>query len=181
MISYCVDAETRAAAAAAAASKEHHLSNKNSSLSHTNNDLKNSFNQSGTYQYTLADVPRLAEYSASIYSSNKLEHDHYIKYYTHYYINEITKGQFNNLPTMSQLGETANSGAAVAQSAIQRKQNAQKQQLPNNSHAHTSNNISTSSVTVPQMPTPKGNDGKKYGKLNISYFKMNYVFSFILF
>ncbi|XP_055375070.1 RNA-binding protein 5-like [Condylostylus longicornis] len=75
-----------------------------------------------TYQYTLADVPRLAEYSASMYASSAAEKEHYIKYYTNYYIAEISKGQYGNLPTMHQLGETsANSGAAVALSAIQRK------------------------------------------------------------
>lgn len=62
----------------------------------------------------------------------------------------------NNLPTISQLGETANSGAAVAQSAIQRKQF--KKNVDNAV-------ASTSTAIVPiQIQTPKGDDGKKYRK-----------------
>lgn len=46
---------------------------------------------SSGYQYTIADVPRLAEYSASIYASNTLEQEHYLKYYTQYYVAQISK------------------------------------------------------------------------------------------
>ena len=85
-----------------------------------------------TYQYTLADVPRLAEYGAKLYATNAAEHEHYYRYYTQYYISEIEAGNFANLPTISQLGgETANSGAAVAQSAMQRKQQQQGRKRPN--------------------------------------------------
>lgn len=43
------------------------------------------------YQYTIADVPRLAEYSASLYASTALEQEQYLKYYTQYYIAQISK------------------------------------------------------------------------------------------
>lgn len=63
---------------------------------------------------------------------------------------QISQGITANLPSYSQFGENANNGAAVANAAIERKYKA-----------------STSSIlqTAPQIPTPKGNDGKKYRKL----------------
>lgn len=115
-----------------------------------------------TYQYTLNDVPRLAEYSANIYASNQAEHNHYYKYYTDYYVDQISKGNYSELPTMGQLGETANSGAAVALSAIQRKQKHYKSET----HAATS--------TVVQAP--KGNDGIKYGKFGMPFNKDLYLY-----
>lgn len=107
------------------------------------------YGAANTHQYTLADVPRLAEYSASVYASTAAEHDHYFKYYTDFYVAQITKGQYASLPTMSQIGETANSGAAVAMSAIQRKQ---KQYKP------------SGSSTQPAAKIPNGMDNKKYRK-----------------
>lgn len=53
---------------------------------------------------------------------------------------------------MSQIGETANSGAAVAMSAIQRKQ---KQQ----------NKANSSQAAVQPIQIPTGLDNKKYRKL----------------
>lgn len=124
-VSYCVDSE-------------------NKQISGTSNaDGASSSYASNNHQYTLADVPRLAEYSASVYASTTAEHDHYFKYYTDYYIAQITKGHYNNLPTMSQIGETANSGAAVALSAIQRKQKQYK---------------------AAAAAVPSGTDNKKYRK-----------------
>ncbi len=89
------------------------------------------------------------------YASNPAEHDHYYKYYTDYYVAQITNGHYNNLPTMSQIGETANSGAAVAMSAIQRKQ---KQQ----SKANTSQQ--SQPVVAQPLQIPTGLDNKKYRK-----------------
>ncbi|XP_037024190.1 RNA-binding protein 5-like isoform X3 [Bradysia coprophila] len=134
LVSYCVDSENKQINKSVA-----------SKPSHSDGPTVSSY--SNTHQYTLADVPRLAEYSASVYASNSAEHDHYYKYYTDYYIAQITNGHYNNLPTM---GETANSGAAVAMSAIQRKQ---KQQ----------NKVSSSQAPVTQpIQIPTGLDNKKY-------------------
>lgn len=91
------------------------------------------------------------------YASNPAEHDHYYKYYTDYYIAQITNGHYNNLPTMSQIGETANSGAAVAMSAIQRKQ---KQQ----------NKANSAQVAAQPIQIPTGLDNRKYGKSIIIMF-----------
>jgi len=106
-----------------------------------------------TAAYTLADVPRLAEYSASVYASNPLEHANYVQYYTDYYTTEISKNCRDRQVT------EANSGAAVALSAIQRKQRKVSQME------------TTVSVTEAKVAflargesAPKGNDGKKYGK-----------------
>ena len=147
-ISYCVDSENRAI------SKQ---SNSSKTSSSYNGDV-NQANYSNNYQYTLADVPRLAEYSASVYASNPTEHEHYMKFYTNYYMTQISQGSMANLPNMSALGENANSGAAVAQSALQRKM--QK----------TSNKIDTTPVmpatvaTMQVLEIPNGVDGKKYRK-----------------
>lgn len=48
-------------------------------------------NSANMYQYTLADVPRLAEYSASLYSTTPAERDSYIKFYTDYYTTQISQ------------------------------------------------------------------------------------------
>lgn len=101
------------------------------------------------HQYTLADVPRLAEYSAGVYAQTTAEHEYYYKYYTDYYVEQINNGQFSNLPTMNQIGDTANSGAAVALSAMQRKQQKQPQ-----------------NKTAPALPiqVPNGDGARKYRK-----------------
>lgn len=138
-ISYCVDVESR---------QLHGRSNGNKG-----HDGNYGGKGSSNYQYTLNDVPRLAEYSAGVYAQTKAEHDFYFKYYTDYYTEQINNGLFADLPTMSQIGGTANSGAAVALSAIQRKQ---KQQF---------NNKATVAPT-PASPTqiPNGDVTKKYRK-----------------
>lgn len=107
-------------------------------------------------QYTLSDVPRLAEYSASVYAKNAAEQDYYYKYYTDYYTEQINSGQYGNMPTMNQMGETANSGAAVALSAIQRKQQKQYEKL---SQATPAAAAATTAIQV-----PNGHDNRKYRK-----------------
>lgn len=152
LVSYCVDSENK------------HI-NKQSSSNGKNSHLDGSSYATNTHQYTLADVPRLAEYSASVYASTTAEHDHYFKYYTDFYVEQISKGQYANLPTMSQIGETANSGAAVALSAIQRKQKQYK-----NSSSASSSSITTAAIVQSTTPVqvPSGTDNKKYRKFNIS-------------
>lgn len=130
-----------------------------------------------TFQYTEADVPRLAEYSAKLYATNAAEHDHYLKYYTQYYLGEIASGHFTNLPTVSQLGgETANSGAAVAQSAMQRKMQQQHGKRSANNGRHSSemgsggggggagygNEGRRANPPTAPLQIPNGKDGKKY-------------------
>lgn len=140
IITYCVDSENRQMG-----SKQNNIHS-----SHHDGAQKQQSNQ-----YTLADVPGLAEYSASVYAKSPAEHDYYYKYYTDYYTEQINNGQFNSIPNMNQMGETANSGAAVALSAIQRKQ--QKQKL---------NAMKTfaqaPSIALDQIPN--GQDNKKYRK-----------------
>lgn len=130
--------------------------------------------QSNTNHYTLADVPRLAEYSASVYASNMAEHDHFYKYYTDYYINEINQGNFAGLPTINQIGGTANSGAAVALSAIQRQQKLQHRDFSVVAAAVESQASCSSSTTVPNQPLvlPNGRDNKKYRKYFLLVLRM---------
>lgn len=102
---------------------DHHHHHQHNEVGPSMPDSADMHSGGNTYQYTLADVPKLAEYGAKMYATNAAEHDHYYKYYSEYYRGEIEAGNFANLPLTSQLGaETANSGAAVAQSAMQRKQ-----------------------------------------------------------
>lgn len=42
---------------------------------------------------TLADVPRLAEYSANLYAKTSEEKQKYLEYYTQYYVKQITEGK----------------------------------------------------------------------------------------
>lgn len=149
IVTYCIDVENRQINRGGG--RNHHDSN------HKGNTLAG-------HQYTLADVPRLAEYSASVYAQTPSEHDYYHKYYMDYYKEQISKGMFANLPTMSQLGQTANSGAAVALSAIQRK-------LKKNFTQSTAETATTAAVTSPAVvqaapvQVPNGTDNKKYRKL----------------
>ncbi|XP_031618971.1 RNA-binding protein 5-like [Contarinia nasturtii] len=134
IITYCVDSDNR----------QIH-SRQNSGKSHLDSM------QSSKSQYTLADVPRLAEYSASVYAKNAAEQEHYYKYYTDYYTEQINSGQYSNIPTISQIGETANSGAAVALSAIQRKQHKQYEKISQ-----------AQSVAAAALQIPNGQDNRKY-------------------
>lgn len=63
----------------------------------------------------------------------------------------------NNFPTEAQMGETANSGAAVAQSALARKQGSKNKSDQTAAPAAT--------VVAPQpLQIPSGTDGKTYRK-----------------
>ncbi|XP_049533768.1 RNA-binding protein 5-B-like [Anopheles darlingi] len=128
--------------------------------------------------YTLADVPRLAEYSASMYASNTAEHAHYLQYYTDYYNSKLA----HTAPTVTvppavlagagsgiapRMSETANNGAAVAQSAIARKQAGGVSGNPNIRGAKDDRFAPVVASTVtnqpqPQLPVPNGLDGRKY-------------------
>ncbi len=82
LISYCVDSENR---------NRNKIQSQNKAQV-PNDTMQGSYGAAASnYQYTIADVPRLAEYSASVYASNPVEQDHYLKYYTQYYYAEIPK------------------------------------------------------------------------------------------
>ncbi|XP_023165529.2 RNA-binding protein 5-A-like isoform X2 [Drosophila hydei] len=124
--------------------------------------------------YTLADVPRLAEYSASLYASTPAEHAHYVQYYTDYYVAEIKKGggQFGGGET--QLTE-ANSGAAVALSAIQRKQKKMSSIETTATAAATAAAQAAAAVkatfAAQNVIAPRGNDGKTYPTPDVSRYQ----------
>lgn len=48
------------------------------------------YNNSSGYQYTLADVPKLAEQATNMYAQNEAEKESYMKYYTEFYTNQIS-------------------------------------------------------------------------------------------
>lgn len=150
IITYCIDVENRQINRGGKNNHDSGYGNKGNGSSH---------------QYTLADVPRLAEYSASVYAQTPAEHDYYYKYYTDYYKEQIKNGMFANLPTMSQLGETANSGAAVALSAIQRKLKQQYGQTTAPTSSAATAATPTAAATTPPLQVPNGTDNKRYRKL----------------
>lgn len=117
-------------------------------------------------QYTLDDVPRLAEYSASLYATTPAEHAHYLQYYTEYYIAEISSGSYTNLPSDNKVTE-ANSAAAVALSAIKRMQ-AKMSSIETTATTPTigiAGSLTVAGKTaISNVVTPKGNDGKVYRK-----------------
>lgn len=136
IITYCVDMENRQLV-----------------MRHNNGRNHYDGSQNPNAQCTLADVPKLAEYSADMYAQNSSEYDHYYKYYTDYFTEQINSGNFSNIPTIPST-DTTNSGAAVALSAIQRKQ--QK----HGPSGHTPTSQPTQPVGPVQIPT--GLDNRKY-------------------
>lgn len=68
-------------------------------------------------KYTKQDINQLAEYSAKMYATTEAELTYYTDYYRKYYENEMKEGRLNQHETSS-----ANTAAAVAQSAIQQMQ-----------------------------------------------------------
>ncbi|XP_053958830.1 RNA-binding protein 5-A-like [Anastrepha ludens] len=130
----------------------------------------------GASEYTLADVPRLAEYSAALYASTPAEHAQYLQYYTEYYISEINKGHYGNLPSSVQVEETsANSAAAVALSAIQRKQKKMNSIETTATQAAAAAAAAAAAVkaslAAKTVVTPKGNDGKTYPTPDVTLYQ----------
>ncbi|XP_017107331.2 RNA-binding protein 5-A-like isoform X1 [Drosophila bipectinata] len=119
--------------------------------------------------YTLADVPRLAEYSASLYASNPAEHAHYVQYYTDYYTTEIKKKKGDTQVT------EANSGAAVALSAIQRKQKKMSSIETTITAAAAAAAQAAAEVkaafAAKNVTAPRGNDGKIYPAPDVSKYQ----------
>lgn len=173
IINYCVDAENKQIIDN---SQNSSYGNNLSSAGHFSagkSSGSSSAASASNYRYTLADVPRLAEYSAGVYAQTTAEYEHYYRYYSDYYTTQINAGQFSNLPTISQIGgETANSGAAVALSAIQRKQKQSSNGKPPFAVAAT---LPTSAVLEP-IQVPNGTDGRTYREY-LSIFNI-YIASF---
>lgn len=133
---------------------------------HVVNDQQQSYSTTN-YQYTLADVPKLAEQAANMYAQNQTEKESYVQYYTDFYTKQISQvslalehclvitstslqGLNTSLPAYTQY--EAHSGASIAQSAIERK------------HKMKSTEPVVPGAIFPaqQVETPKGDDGKKY-------------------
>lgn len=148
LISYCVDSENKQINA--------RQNNGKSQQQDSGSGGATAGAQGGTDQYTLSDVPRLAEYSASLYAKTAAEQDYYHKYYTDYYTEQIKSGQFGNMPTMGE----PNSGAAVALSAIQRKHQKEYNQI---SQAQSSA-AAAAAAAAATLQIPNGQDNRKYGE-----------------
>ncbi|KRF81319.1 RNA-binding protein 5-A [Drosophila virilis] len=125
--------------------------------------------------YTLADVPRLAEYSASLYASTPAEHAHYVQYYTDYYLAEIKKGGGQLVSGGDAQVTEANSGAAVALSAIQRKQKKINSIETTATAAAAAAAHAAAAVkatfAAQNVVAPRGNDGKTYPTPDVSRYQ----------
>ncbi|CAG9798585.1 unnamed protein product [Chironomus riparius] len=148
--SYCMDGETPRVAPKPSQNNGNRRDNNNPPPIDTN------YSQPPTYQYTLADVPQLAEQAATMYAQNPAEKESYMKYYTEYYTNQINAGTLS-----ASMPYEAHSGASIAQSAIERKQK-MKIETPSTSSA--------APYPAQQVETPKGNDGKKYPIPDVSQY-----------
>ncbi|XP_017063121.2 LOW QUALITY PROTEIN: RNA-binding protein 5-A [Drosophila eugracilis] len=119
--------------------------------------------------YTVTDIPRLAEYSASVYASNPAEHAHYVQYYTDYYTTHLSKKSTD--PHLTE----ANSGAAVALSAIQRKQKKMNSIETTITAAATAAAQAAAEVkatlAAQGVSAPRGNDGKTYPTPDVTQYQ----------
>lgn len=68
-----------------------------------------------TPNYTIADVPRLAEYSANLYAKTPSERASYVQYYTNYYMEKIQKGETINIPSVQSTSTMPVSSTATPQ------------------------------------------------------------------
>lgn len=166
MVSYCMDSENRQLAP-----KDSHAAGSDAAGANIHSGAMAAVPPSDAGgEYTLADVPRLAEYSASLYASSSAEHAHYVQYYTDYYIAEIKKGGGHLLTGADGQVTEANSGAAVALSAIQRKQKKMSNIETTATAAATAAAQAAAAVkatfAAQSVVAPRGNDGKTYRECN---------------
>nr|CAD7455743.1 unnamed protein product [Timema tahoe] len=73
--------------------------------------------------YTAKDIPRLAEYSASLYATTTEEHATYLQYYTDYYQNQVAQAPATSTSELASAYYTGNatvstSPAVIAASAV---------------------------------------------------------------
>lgn len=98
--SYCIDSENRNIG------RPNNSNNNNNNNSRRENNpipgpqsTQNDQQQStyvASYQYTLADVPKLAEQAANMYAQNPTEKENYLQYYTDYYTKQISQVLMTN-------------------------------------------------------------------------------------
>lgn len=82
--SYCVDSENRNIGKPIVNQRRD-----NTSSQPTQVDQQSMY--AATYQYTLADVPKLAEQAANMYAQNQTEKESYLQYYTEFYTKQISQ------------------------------------------------------------------------------------------
>lgn len=83
--SYCIDAENRNIGKASNSNRR-----ENSNAPPNAGDGQQQY-ATTSYQYTLADVPKLAEQAANMYAQNQTEKLSYITYYTDFYTKQISQ------------------------------------------------------------------------------------------
>jgi RNA-binding protein 5/10 len=94
--SYCIDSENRNIARNPAGGNSNNnirRDNNNQSQQSSSNDQQQQAMYAATnnYQYTLADVPKLAEQAANMYAQNPTEKASYLQYYTDFYTKQISQ------------------------------------------------------------------------------------------
>lgn len=97
-VSYCKNATVCATVASASASSAGNAAIAAAQWSHQKNE---------TSRYTVLDVPRLADYSASLYAKTTSEHKVFVKHYTEYYTKVINEG--GTIPCLDSIGSNPTS------------------------------------------------------------------------
>lgn len=100
-VSYCKNIPVAATVSSGSASNAGNAAIAAAQWSHQKND------GSGGARYSLHDVPRLAEYSASVYAKNTTEKDAFVKHYTDYYTKVINGG--GSIPSLDGIGANPSS------------------------------------------------------------------------
>lgn len=95
--SYCIDSENRNIGRVSSGGNSNRRENTNQAQQSTTNDHHHHNQQqamygaTNNYQYTLADVPKLAEQAANMYAQNPTEKQSYNQYYTDFYTKQISQ------------------------------------------------------------------------------------------
>lgn len=104
--SYCVDSENRHLSKAQ--QQQNNINNSSNNVSrrdqHQNAPPPNMTNEqlnispangsnNGGYQYTMADVPKLAEQAATMYATSPAEKQSYFEYYKDFYTKQVSQNQ----------------------------------------------------------------------------------------
>lgn len=88
--SYCVDSENRSIARNSTGNNVRRDNNQQQPSS-GDQQQQTMFTASNNFQYTISDVPKLAEQAANMYAQNPAEKDNYLRYYTDFYTKQISQ------------------------------------------------------------------------------------------
>lgn len=88
--SYCIDSENRNIGRPPGNARREN-SNANQHSSSNDQQQQQMYPTATNYQYTLSDIPKLAEQAANMYAQNPTEKESYLQYYTEFYTKQISQ------------------------------------------------------------------------------------------